>query len=313
MIRYALKRLLSGAITIWFIATATFVAMHVVPGNPLLTGKGSNPEIRQNLMRHYGLDQPLLRQYTIYLRSMASGDFGISFIEKNRRVNDIIREHFPVSAMLGVLAIVIAAVGGVLLGAVSALYRDRWPDALIMFSVVLAISVPSFVVAACGQLLLLKLKGWLGYSLLPIAGWGTLSHMLMPAVVLGLGTLAYLTRLMRSSMLEVATADYLRTARAKGLSPQRIFFRHQLRNAVLPLITVLGPAIAAITTGGFVVELVFSIPGLGRYFVQAVQQLDYTVIMGTTVFYGAFLVSMVIAVDLIYGIIDPRIALAVTR
>ncbi|MGO9059131.1 MAG: ABC transporter permease [Candidatus Binataceae bacterium] len=313
MIRYALKRLLSGAITIWFIASATFIAMHVVPGNPLLTGKGSNPEIRQNLMHHYGLDQPLYRQYSIYLINMARGDFGISFIEKNRRVNDIIREHFPVSALLGVLAIVIAVIGGVLLGAVSALYRDRWPDAIIMFSVVLAISVPSFVFAACGQLLLLKLRGWLGYSLLPIAGWGTFSHMLMPAVVLGLGTLAYLARLMRSSMLEVATADYLRTARAKGLSPQRIFFQHQLRNAILPLITVLGPAIAAITTGGFVVELVFSIPGLGRYFVQAVQQLDYTVIMGTTVFYGAFLVSMVVAVDLIYGLVDPRIAVTVTR
>lgn len=313
MMRYALKRLLSGVLTVWFIASATFFAMHVVPGNPLLNGKGSNPEIRQNLMRHYGLDLPLRRQYVIYLGNMLKGDFGISFVEKNRRVNDIIREHFPVSALLGVLAIVFATIFGVALGAVSALYRDRWPDAAIMFGVILAISIPSFVVAACGQLLLLAIRGWIGRSILPIAGWGSLAHMVLPAVVLGLGTLAYLARLMRSSMLEVSTADYLRTARAKGLSPARIFFRHQLRNAILPLISVLGPTIAAITTGGFVVEVVFSIPGLGRYFVQAVQQLDYTVIMGTTVFYGAFLVAIVVAVDVVYGLIDPRIAFTVTR
>jgi ABC-type dipeptide/oligopeptide/nickel transport system permease component len=149
----------------------------------------------------------------------------------------------------------------------------------------------------------------MGFSVLPVAGWGTVSHMLLPALVLGLGTMAYLTRLMRSSMLEVISSDYVRTARAKGVPPARIFTRHQLRNAVMPVITVLGPAIAAITTGGFVVELVFAVPGLGRYFVQAVQQLDYTVIMGTTVFYGTFLVFMVILVDLVYGWIDPRVRL----
>jgi ABC-type dipeptide/oligopeptide/nickel transport system permease component len=309
MMGYVLKRLLSGAITVWFIATATFIAMHAVPGNPLLNGRNMDPQIRENLMRHYGLDKPVSEQYLIYLAGMAHGDFGISYVEKNRRVNDIIREHFPVSAMLGVLAISVAAVGGILFGALSALYHDRLADAVIMFCVVLAISVPSFVFAACSQLALLEFKEWSGHSLLPIAGWGSFSHMLMPAVVLGIGTLAYLARLMRSSMLEVAGADYLRTARAKGVPQARLFFRHQLRNAILPLVTVLGPAIAAITTGGFVVELVYSIPGLGRYFIQAVQQLDYTVIMGTTVFYGGFLVAIMVAVDLLYGLIDPRIAL----
>jgi ABC-type dipeptide/oligopeptide/nickel transport system permease component len=308
VIGYTLRRLLSGVLTIWFIATATFAAMHVVPGNPLLNGKNTPPEIRQNLMHHYGLDKPIAQQYVIYLVSMAKGDFGISYVEKNRRVNDIIREHFPVSALLGVIAIVVALAGGVLFGALSALYRDRLPDAVIMSGVALAISVPSFVVAALGELALLKIKALLGYSLLPIAGWGTASHVVMPAVVLGLGTLAYLARLMRSSMLDVMAADYQRTARAKGLSPARIFFAHQLRNASIPLVTVLGPAVAAITTGGFVVELVYSIPGLGRYFVQAVQQLDYTMIMGTTVFYGAFLVIVVVAVDVLYGLIDPRIS-----
>ena len=243
------------------------------------------------------------------MSNMAKGDFGISFTQQNRSVNDIIREHFPVSATLGILAIVFAGIGGVLWGALTALYRNRLPDVIIMFLVILGISVPSFVIAAIGQLALVSLNGLVGFSVLPVAGWGTVLHMLVPSLVLGLGTMAFLTRLMRSSMLEIISADFVRTAYSKGLPPTRIFMKHQLRNAILPVITVLGPAIAAITTGGFVVELVFAIPGLGRFFVQAVQQLDYTVIMGTTVFYGAFLVFMVIAVDLIYGFVDPRVRL----
>jgi ABC-type dipeptide/oligopeptide/nickel transport system permease component len=309
MFAYALKRLFSGLVTVWFIATATFVAMHAVPGDPLLNDKAVTPEIRRNLEARYGLDQPLPRQYLRFLGNMLRGDFGISFTQHNRRVNDIIRDHFPVSATLGVFAILFAATGGVLWGALTALYRNRAPDYLIMFLVILGISVPSFVFAALGQLALVAFNGWLGFSLIPVAGWGTFAHMLVPSLVLGLGTMALLTRLMRASMLDVIGEDYIRTARAKGLSPARIFLRHELRNAILPVVTVLGPQIAAITTGGFVVELVFAIPGLGRYFVQAVQQLDYTVIMGTTVFYGAFLVLMVIAVDIVYGYIDPRVRL----
>jgi ABC-type dipeptide/oligopeptide/nickel transport system permease component len=309
MLRYTLGRLLSGVITVWFIATATFLAMHAVPGDPLMNEKATTPEIRQNLAKKYGLDRPLPEQYVIFLSNMAQGDFGLSFTQQNRRVNDIIRDHFPVSAALGVLAIAFAAAGGILWGALTALSRNRLPDVIIMFLVILGISVPSFVFAALGQLALVNLNQWSGTSILPVAGWGTLSHMLVPSLVLGLGTMALLTRLMRSSMLEVVNEDYIKTAKAKGLSAPRIFFKHQLRNAILPVITVLGPQIAAITTGGFVVELVFAIPGLGRYFVQAVQQLDYTVIMGTTVFYGAFLVLMVIIVDIIYGFIDPRVRL----
>jgi ABC-type dipeptide/oligopeptide/nickel transport system permease component len=307
---YTLKRLLQGVITVWFIATATFIGMHNVPGDPLSGERAANEAIRANLEARYGLDRPLTEQYFIYMRNMLRGDFGISYTQQNREVNDIIREHFPVSATLGILAVLIAALGGILWGALTALYRNRLPDYIIMFLVILGISVPSFVFAALGQLTLVNVNSLFGFSVLPVAGWGTVAHMLLPALVLGLGTMAYMTRLMRSSMLEVMSSDYIRTAKAKGLSPTRIFTRHQLRNAVLPVITVLGPAIAAITTGGFVVELVFAIPGLGRYFVQAVQQLDYTVIMGTTVFYGAFLVFMVIVVDLVYGWIDPRVRLS---
>lgn len=309
MWQYTIKRLLQGVITVWFIATATFLAMHNVPGDPLSGERAASPEIRANLEARYGLDQALTTQYIIYLENFIKGDFGISFTQRNRQVNDIIREHFPVSATLGILAVMFAALGGILFGALTALYRNRLPDTVIMFMVILGISVPSFVLAALGQLLLVNINKWLGFSVLPVAGWGTVSHMIMPALVLGMGTMAYLTRLMRSSMLEIINSDYVRTAKAKGLPAERIFAKHQLRNAIMPVITVLGPAIAAITTGGFVVELVFAIPGLGRYFVQAVQQLDYTVIMGTTVFYGAFLVFMVILVDLLYGWIDPRVRL----
>jgi ABC-type dipeptide/oligopeptide/nickel transport system permease component len=309
MYAYTLKRLIQGVITVWFIATATFVAMHSVPGDPLLNERGVNAEIRRNLEERYGFDRPIFDQYLIYMTNMARGDFGISFTQQNRSVNDIIREHFPVSAALGVLAIVFAGLGGVLWGALTALYRNRLPDVIVMFLVILGISVPSFVIAALSQLALVGLNDLVGFSVLPVAGWGSILHMLIPSLVLGLGTMAFLTRLMRSSMLEIINADFIRTAYSKGLPPTRVFIKHQLRNAVLPVITVLGPAIAAITTGGFVVELVFAIPGLGRFFVQAVQQLDYTVIMGTTVFYGAFLVFMVIAVDLIYGLVDPRVRL----
>ncbi len=309
MYAYTLKRLIQGVITVWFIATATFVAMHSVPGDPLLNERGVNAEIRRNLEERYGFDKPIFDQYLIYMTNMARGDFGISFTQQNRSVNDIIREHFPVSAALGVLAIVFAGLGGVLWGALTALYRNRLPDVIVMFLVILGISVPSFVIAALSQLALVGLNDLVGFSVLPVAGWGSILHMLIPSLVLGLGTMAFLTRLMRSSMLEIINADFIRTAYSKGLPPTRVFIKHQLRNAILPVITVLGPAIAAITTGGFVVELVFAIPGLGRFFVQAVQQLDYTVIMGTTVFYGAFLVFMVIAVDLIYGLVDPRVRL----
>lgn len=309
MLRYTLKRLLQGVVTVWFIATVTFAAMHLVPGDPLAQNKAITPAIRKNLEHKYGLDKPVLQQYWIYMRNIVHGDFGISFTQQNRSVNDIIREHFPVSAILGVLALIFAAAGGILWGALTALYRNKLPDTIIMFLVILGISVPSFVVAALSQLAIVKLNNVFGVTVLPVAGWGGVSHMLVPALVLGLSTMAFLTRLMRSSMLEIIDADYVRTARAKGVPMTRIFLKHQLRNAILPVITVLGPAVAVITTGGFVVELVFSIPGLGRYFVQAVQQLDYTVIMGTTVFYGAFLVFMVILVDLIYGFVDPRVRL----
>lgn len=310
MIKYVLQRLFSGVVTVFFVATFTFFAMHAVPGDPLMRGKAVSPEVRANLEALYGLDKPLFVQYGVFLSNMLKGDFGISFTQQNRSVNDIISSSFPVSAILGLLAIGFATVGGILWGAIAAINRNRLPDRIIMFIVILLVSVPTFVFGAMGQLFVSEVNKNYGIEILPVAGWGTFSHMLLPSLVLGLGTMAFLARLMRSSMLEVVTQDYIRTAKAKGLPTVRIFFRHQLRNAILPVITFLGPSIAAITTGGFVAEVIFAIPGLGRYFVQAVQQLDYTVIMGLTVFYGAYLVFMVILVDIIYGFIDPRIKLS---
>jgi ABC-type dipeptide/oligopeptide/nickel transport system permease component len=310
MLSYIGKRLLAGLITVFFIATATFSAMHLVPGDPLMGNKAMSKEIRANLERKYGLDRPVPEQYVRYIANMVQGDFGISFTQQNRSVNDIISSHFPISAILGVLAVFFAAIGGIIYGSFAAILRGKWSDRVIMFLVILGVSVPSFVFAALGQFALSAINKATGFEVLPIGGWGAFSHMILPALVLGLGTMAFLTRLMRSSLLEIVNHDYIRTAKAKGLPPIRIFFSHQLRNAILPVITYLGPAIATITTGGFVVESVFAIPGLGRYFVQAVQQLDYTVIMGLTVFYGAFLVFMVIAVDIIYGLVDPRISVS---
>lgn len=307
MLSFVCRRLASGALTIWFIATATFFAMHAVPGDPLTKDKAMSAAVRSQLEQRYGLDQPLLRQYQIFLGNMLRGDFGISFTQENRRVNDIIREHFPVSAVLGMAALLIAFVGAVAAGSVAAQFRQRWPDRVLMVAVVAAISVPGFVIAAIAQLVIVRLNDSLGRPLIPVAGWGGIEHIWVPALVLGLGTMAYLSRLMRASMLEVLSSDYILAARAKGARGLRLFYSHQLRNALLPVLTELGPAIAALTTGGFVVELIFAIPGLGRYFVQAVQQLDYTVIMGTTVFYGAFLVAMVVVVDIAYGLLDPRI------
>ncbi len=313
MLSFIVRRLLSGVLTIWFIATATFFAMHAVPGDPLTQDKAMSPAVRAQLEARYGLDKPLGEQYQLFLGNMLRGDFGISFTQENRRVNDIIREHFPVSAVLGLAALAIALVGGVAAGSVAAHFRNRWPDRVVMFAVIAAISVPGFVIAGLAQMVIVQLNQLAGTTLLPVAGWGSASHIWVPALVLGLGTMAYLSRLGRASMLEVLSSDYILAARSRGISGGRLFWRHQLRNAVLPVVTELGPSIAAVTTGGFVVELIFAIPGLGRYFVQAVQQLDYTVIMGTTVFYGAFLVLVVVLVDISYGLIDPRIRLTQGR
>ena len=306
MSKYILKRLGSGFITVFFIATFTFFGMHAVPGDPLTSDKAMSEESRQALNEKYGFDKPVYQQYFIFLKNTAQGDFGMSFTQRGQEVSDIIGQGFAVSARLGVLAILFAAAGGILWGAITAKYRNRWPDYTIMVFVILGISVPSFVFASFAQLGIVQLNQSFNLTL-PYRGGDDFVSLLVPALVLGLGTMAFLTRLMRSSLLEVLSSDFIRTARAKGLSPYRIFANHELRNSILPVITIIGPAIAAITTGSFVIETIFTIPGLGKQFVEGVQQNDYTLIMGTTIFYGAFLVLMVLIVDVVYGFVDPRI------
>jgi ABC-type dipeptide/oligopeptide/nickel transport system permease component len=307
VLAYSLKRLLAGLVTVFFIATATFVAMHAVPGDPLTGGKARSAEIRANLQARYGLDKPVLVQYGVFLRNMAKGDFGISFTQQNRSVNDIIREHFPISATLGVLALLFSVAGGILFGSITARARGRLSDNSVMFLVILGISVPSFVFAAVGQYVAVELNHAAGRTLLPVAGWGTFRHMLLPALVDGLGTMAFLTRLMRSSLLEIVNQDYIRTAKAKGLGQRSILFLHALKNAAVPIVTVIGIGVALLIGGAVVTESVFAIPGLGRLTVDAILRRDYPVIQGVVLLFSFVYVLVNLAVDLVYTLFDPRI------
>ena len=306
MSKYVLKRLISGFITVFFIASFTFFGMHMIPGDPLSQDKAMTEESRAALNKKYGFDKSLYEQYFIFLKNTSKGDFGLSFTKKGQEVTDIIKDGFKISVKLGVMAILFAAFGGILWGAITAKYRNKWPDYVIMVFVILGISVPSFVFASFAQLGIVHINQTFNL-VLPYRGDDSFVSLIVPALVLGLGTMAFLTRLMRSSLLEVINSDFVRTAKAKGLSPKQIFFSYELRNSILPVITIIGPAIAGITTGSFVIETIFTIPGLGKHFVEGVQQNDYTLIMGTTVFYGSFLVLMVLLVDIVYGFVDPRI------
>jgi ABC-type dipeptide/oligopeptide/nickel transport system permease component len=306
MWRYILQRLVLGVAALAMIATITFFLMHAVPGDPLRQEKNVPESVRKNLEVKYGLDRPLLEQYGLYMKRMfIEGDFGISFKQENRTVNEIIEEHFGVSALLGLMALIFAIAVGPALGIIAALNRNKAPDYVSMVIAVLGISIPSFVLAYFLQFIFAtKLK------ILPSGGWDEFSTMILPALSLGMIVMASLARLMRSSMLDVVQQDYIRTARAKGLRLMQIIVMHQIRNAILPVVIYIGPLIATVLTGSFAIEKVFGIPGLGQFFVNSVQELDYTVIMGLTVFYAGFAIAVILVVDLLYGIIDPRIRLA---
>lgn len=302
MLKYILKRALISLITIWVLITLTFFLVRMVPGDPF-TSEKITPEIKANMMKFYGLDQPLYKQYVRYLGHLVTeGDMGQSLRYKARSVNEVIQNNFPVSANLGLRALLFATVVGVALGIVAALNHNRGWDRFSIMIAVIGISVPNFIIAGLLQWLFGVKLHWL-----PVATWKTEAHRILPAFALGLGTLASLARYMRTSMLEVTGQDYIKTAKAKGLSPLQVTIRHQIRNAMLPVVTILGPVTAALLTGGFVVESVFAIPGLGQYFVRSMQNLDYPMILGTTIFYGGFLIIMNFVVDIVYGLIDPRI------
>lgn len=309
MAKYILKRIGYAVITLFVLVTITFFLMQLLPGDPFTGEKKIPDNVMANMMAKYGLDKPVWQQYFIYLGNALQGDLGIS-LTYNRAITDMIGESFFVSAQLGLYAIAFAFVGGVLLGTLAALNRGKIWDSLAMFIAIVGVSVPSFVVAALLQYFGgLKLYQATGLHIFAISGWGQFNQMVLPVLALGLGTLASISRLTRTSMLDVLGQDYIKTAKAKGLGQSAIIIKHALRNAIMPVVTILGPTIAGLMTGSFVVESVFSIPGLGRYFVQGVQNVDYTMISGSTIFYGAFLILMNLVVDIAYCFIDPRVKL----
>ena len=275
--------------------------MRLVPGDPF-AGPKVVPEVKERLRIHYGLDKPLAEQYLIYMGNILRGDFGYSLAKRGHRVNKVIKDAFPASLDLGIRAMIIAIIFGIFFGIIAALNRGKPLDYLTVILVLIGISVPSFVVAA-----LLQYFFGVYLKILPVARYESFWHTLMPAFALSLGTMAVLARYMRASMLEVMTADYIKTAKAKGLRNTQIIIRHQIRNALFPILTILGPAIAMVLTGSFIIESIFAIPGLGRHYVLAMQNLDYTLVMGLTLFFGFFLIVMNLLVDFTYGIIDPRV------
>src|SRR5699024_5006324 len=302
VLAYIGKRLLYIFIALWLIVTATFFLMRIAPGNPFASERALPPEIEANLNAQYGLDNPWYIQYKDYLFDTAKGDFGTSMKYKYRETNDIIKESFPVSMTLGLEAMFIAVAFGVLIGVIGALFHNRWPDYLTTIIAVLGISIPSFVMATLLQYYLaLKL------NIFPIAGWKGFIYSILPAIALAATPMAFIAKLTRSSMLEETNSEYVKMAKAKGIKKVVITYKHALRNALLPVVTYLAPLTAGVVTGSFVIEEIFSIPGLGKHFVNSISNRDYTVIMGTTVFYSIILLLAVLIVDILYGFIDPRI------
>lgn len=304
MLRYTLKRGVIALLTIWVIITITFFLMHSIPGDPFTNEKKIQPQIMENLKRKYGLDQPLIVQYGKYLQNLLKGELGDSMKYKTRTVNEMLETSFPVSAKLGILATIFGAGLGIFAGIIAALHRGKAFDYFIIFLAVIGVSVPGFVFAALFQY-------WFGAKLqwFPVARWGEWKHYVLPVSALAFGMVAYIARMMRTSMLDVLSQDYIRTAKAKGLSSSVVTWKHTIRNAILPVVTIVGVSVAGIVTGSFVVESIFAIPGMGKYYVQSIKQNDYTLIMGTTIFYASILVIMMYLIDLVYGLIDPRIRL----
>ncbi len=304
MLKFIVKRLVYIVIAMYLIITATFFLMQLAPGSPFASERELPPAIEEQLNAKYGLDNPWYIQYKDYLLDTITFDFGESMKYKGRSTNDIISESFPVSLALGIEAMILAIGLGILLGVISALYHNKWPDYLSTIIAILGISVPSFILAGLLQYYLSFRAGWF-----PVSGWKGFSYTLLPAIAIAVTHAGFIAKLTRSSMLEQNNSEYVKLARAKGLGKWTIVFKHSLRNALLPVVTYLGPLFAGVITGSFVIEQIFAVPGLGRHFVTSITNRDYTVIMGTTVFYSLILLLAVLAVDILYSVIDPRIKL----
>ena len=294
---------LQAALVLFIVICITYALMHSIPGSPFLNEKAPSPEAIEALNAKYGLDKPLWVQIKMYIQNMFKGDFGVSLkMQKNRPVIDIIKEMFPTSARIGLLSLLCAVLFGVPIGCIAAYNRGKATDSVLRILTTLGISVPSFVVATLLLLLLgVKLK------LLPTMGLQGVKGYIMPVLALSFYPACYIGRLSRSSMLDAINQDYMRTAKAKGVKSSKRIFKHALRNAFIPVLTYLGPLTAGILSGSFVVESVFSIPGLGRYFIQSILNRDYPIIMATTIFFASLVIIMNLIVDILYKFVDPRI------
>ncbi|MBQ7261744.1 MAG: ABC transporter permease [Lachnospiraceae bacterium] len=304
MARYIIKRVIIGIITAFVVATLTFFIMNMVPGGPFLSEKAVTPQAQAAMEAKYGMDKPLYVQYLNYMKGLLTGDLGISIKKRGFTVNDIIKNKFPVSAKLGALAVLVSVLIGVPLGSIAAYRRGKLADNIIIVFSTAGIAIPSFLSATL-MLFIFSVK----LRLLPSLGLTTPASYIMPVIALAIYPTSYISRLMRSSMLDVIGQDYMRTARSKGVSPFVSIFKHALRNAILPVVTYLGPLLAYLMTGSFIVEKIFTIPGLGHEFVGAISSRDYPLIMGTTIFLATFIIFMNVVVDVAYAFIDPRIKL----
>lgn len=304
MARYIIKRLLWSVISLFVIITVTFFLMRMIPGGPF-TGEKTLPEqILKNLNEKYGLNKPVGVQYVKYLQSLLHGDLGISMRHQDRTVNEIIRDTFPVSAKIGIFAIIFSLLVGIPLGIWSAVNQSKWQDNFSMILATIFVTIPNFVLAV----LLMYVFG-VKLQLVPIMGLDEPRSYILPVIALSAYPIAFIARLIRSSMIESLAQDYIRTARAKGLSNFLVVYKHALKNSLIPVVTYLGPLIAGVLTGSFVVEKLFSIPGMGQFYVNSISDRDYSLVMGTTIFYAAFLILMNLIVDIVYVFIDPRIKL----
>lgn len=304
MARYIAKRIFYGVLTLLIVITITFFTMYLIPGGPFLSEKAKSPEVMKALEEKYGLDKPVPVQYKNYLIRLAQGDLGLSTKQRGRTVNQIIGTSFPVSAKLGGCAAVVSILFGIPLGAIAALKRGKLLDHVIIVFSTTGTAIPSFISAT-----LLMYFFSVKLNLLPTYGLTTPAHYVLPVIALSLSPASYIARLMRSSILDILGQDYMTTARAKGLSQFIRLFKHALRNAILPVITYLGPMIAATLTGSFIIETIFTIPGLGKSFIASITSRDYPLVMGTTIFYATLIIAMNIVVDIVYKVVDPRIKL----
>lgn len=303
MFKYISKRILTSILTIWVVISLTFFLVRLMPGGPF-TSETITPEVQASLEEQYGLDKPLSEQYTMYMKNLLKGNFGQSMIYRGKAVTDTITTSLPASAKLGIVTVVVSVVLGVLFGIVAALKANKWPDRVCMVISTLGVTIPSFVIGAV--LIYFFTVKW---RLIGATGLNRPENYIMPVLALCGSSLAFITRLTRNKMLDVMKSDFIRTAKAKGLSRKKVVFKHALRNCLIPIVTYLGPLVAAILTGSFIVETVFAIPGLGNEFVSSVTNRDYSTVLGLVAFYCTLIIICNLIVDLLYAVIDPRIKL----